>query len=208
MSCPPPGKALQPGCRSDDAAVVAVPELEVLAGVARDVVEVGLGHLAHGLGGDAHHERAGGHHLAGRHHGPGPDLGVVFDDGAGEDDGADPDADVVADGAGVHDGAMADGHALADDARVLGGDVHHRVVLHVGVAADADVVVLVAAHDREGPDAHTLGQLHVADDQRGGIDPGLRMDARRAARHRADRHATRTATPGWSFSMKTPLTCV
>ena len=38
--------------------------------------------------------------------------------------------------------AVADGHALADDAGRLRLDVHDRVVLHVGVAADADVLAL------------------------------------------------------------------
>ena len=72
------------------------------------------------------------------------DMGVVLDDRAGEDDGPDADAHVVADRAAVHDGAMADRHALADDAGRLRHDVHDRVVLHVGVAADADVLAFVA----------------------------------------------------------------
>ena len=90
---------------------------------------------------------------------------------------------------------------LADDARLLGRDVHDRVVLHVGVAANADVLAFVAAHDREGPDARPLGQLHVADDERGGIDPRAGMDPRLVAGYRADRHATTLAARNAAISV-------
>src|SRR5688500_6661672 len=170
-----------------------MPQLHVLARVAADVLQLGLAHLPHGLGGHAHHERARRHHLARRHHGPRAHLGVVLDHRAREHDGADPDAHVVADGARVHDAPVADGDALTDDARKVGGHVQDGIVLHVGVASHADVVVLVAAHDREGPDADALGELDVADDEGGGIDPRARVNLRHAAGHGADGHRAASA---------------
>src|SRR5688572_4235027 len=69
------------------------------------------------------------------------------------------------------------------------GVVQDRVVLDVGVATDLHVIVLVAAHDGEGPDRRALVDLHVADHLRRDVDVGARMDARRAARDRADHRA-------------------
>src|SRR5262245_47870078 len=80
---------------------------------------------------------------------------------------------------------MADRHPLADDAREVRVNVDHAVVLHVGVAPDADGLAVVAPHDGERPDAGPLGDLDVADDERGGIDPGPGMDLRRMRRRRA-----------------------
>src|SRR5439155_7376377 len=64
------------GARSA-ATVVPVPQLEILAGVAADVLQLLLAHLAHRLGGHAHHEPAGLHHLARRHERAGADLRAV-----------------------------------------------------------------------------------------------------------------------------------
>src|SRR5688572_16697247 len=165
-----------------------MPQVHVFARVAPDVFELRLAHLPYGLGGHAHHQGSRGYHLVGRHHRPCPHLRVVLDDGAREHDGADADAHVVADGARVHHAAVTDGDALTDDAGKVRRDVEHGVVLHVGITSHADVVVLVTAHDGEGPDAHAFRELDVADDEGGGIDPGPRVDARHAAGHGADRH--------------------
>src|SRR5262249_57530812 len=93
----------------------------------------------------------------------------------------DADADVIHDRAGVDDAAMSDGHVGSHDAREFRGDVEHGVVLDVGVAAERDVVVLVAAEDGERPHAGPLFDGDVADDLSGGIDPRARMHARGAA---------------------------
>src|SRR5207244_4321627 len=85
------------------------------------------------------------------------DLGTVHDDGA------DSDQRPVADVAAVQDDAVADSDAVADDGREAARvDVDHRVVLDVGVRADADLLD-VAAHDRSVPDAGPRAEDDVAD---------------------------------------------
>src|SRR5205823_4946461 len=175
-------------------AVVALPQLQVLDRVALDVRDLLRAHLADRLRRHAHHQPAGGHELTRRHQGAGADLRTVLDDGARQHDGADADAHVVADAAGVDDAPVADGDAVADDARQIGRDVEHRVVLHVGVAPDVDVIVLVTAHDRARPDRRALLDDDVADHLRGGIDPRAWMDPRRAAGHGPDHRRGSAAT--------------
>src|SRR5262249_26896230 len=63
----------------------------------------------------------------------------------------------------VDDGAMADRDEVADDARELPRHVQHGVVLHVRVAAERDIVVLIPAQNREGPDRGAGPDRHVAD---------------------------------------------
>src|SRR5439155_12330681 len=106
---------------------------------------------------------------------------------------ADADAHVVHDGAGVDDAAMADGDARSDDARELGRDVEHRVVLDIGVPAERDVVVLVAPEHAEGPDARSLLDRHVADDLRRRVDVRALVDARLPPGHLADHGAAAPA---------------
>src|SRR5262245_37642528 len=100
-------------------AVVPVPELDVVARVLQNVLELGGVHLADRLGRNAHDEPARRHDLAGRHQRPGADLGALLDDRAVQDDRADADAHIVHDPAGVDDGAMANGDEVTDDAREL-----------------------------------------------------------------------------------------
>src|SRR5262249_12124772 len=137
-------------------AIIALPEVEILDGVALDVLDLLRPHLPHGLGRHAHHEPARRHDFALRHERAGRDLRAVLGDGARQHDGTDADANVVADPAGVHHAAMTDGDAIADDAWKLGRHVEHRVVLHIRVPADVHVVVLIAAHHGERPDRGAL----------------------------------------------------
>ena len=163
------------------AAVVAVPQLEILARVAFDVLQLVGAHLANGLGGDAHHQPSGRHDLPGRHERARADLGTLLDDRAREHDGADADAHVVHDRARVDHGAMADGHAGAHDAGELGSDVQDRAVLRVGIPAELDVVVLVAPQDRERPHAGALLDDDVPDHLGRRIDVRVGGDAGSAA---------------------------
>src|SRR6185436_19515852 len=158
-----------------DAAVVAVPEIDVFDGVEADVGDLLVRHLAHGLGGHAHDQPARGHHLALRHHRAGADLGILLHHRPGEHHRPDADAHVVHDGAGMHHAAMPDGHAGPHDAGELGRDVEHGVVLDIGVAAQAHVVVLIAAQDAEGPDAGALLDGHIADHLRRDVHEGAGM---------------------------------
>jgi len=163
-----------------------VPELDVVARILQNVLELGGVHLADRLGRDAHDEPARRHDLAGRHQRTGADLGALLHDRAVQDDRADADAHVVHDPARVDDGAVADRDEVADDARELGRHVQHGVVLHVRVAAERDVVVLVAAQDGEGPDRGAGLDRHVADHGGLRVDVGVGIDPRPAARHLAD----------------------
>jgi hypothetical protein len=163
-----------------------VPELDVVARVFQDVLELVGVHLADGLGRDAHDKPARRDDLAGRHQRAGPHLGALLHDRAVEHDGADADAHVVHDPAGVDDGAMADRDEVADDARELRRYVQHGVVLHVRVAAERDVVVLVAAQDGEGQDRGAGPDRHVADHGGLRVDVGVGIDSRPASGHLAD----------------------
>src|SRR5207302_4640629 len=139
--------------------VVAAPEIDVFAGVASDILQLLGAHLPHGLGGHAHHEPPRGDHLARRHERARADLGALFHDGAVQDDGADADAHVGHDRTGVHDRAVADRDVIADDARIARRDVQDGGVLDVRIPPEPDVVVLVAAQHRAGPDARPASMI-------------------------------------------------
>src|SRR5215470_1733256 len=160
------------------AAIVTVPEVEIVLGVAEDVLQLRFVHLPDGLGGHAHDEPACRYHLALRYQRPRPDLRAFLHHGAGEDDCPDADADVIHDGAGVNDAAMPDGDVGSHDAWEFRRDVEDRVVLDVGVAAKGDVVVLVSAEHGERPHARSLLDGDVADDLSGRINPRAGMHAR------------------------------
>src|SRR3989441_4096376 len=168
------------------APVVAVPELDVVAGVFQDVFQLGGVHLPHGLGRHAHDEPAGGHDLPGRHQRARTDLRPFLDHRAIEDDGADADAHVVHDPAGVDDRAEADRDVVADDARELQRHVQHRTVLDVRVPSEGHVVVLVAPQHGEGPDGRAGRDRHVADHGRLRVDVRVGIDAWPASRKLAD----------------------
>src|SRR5262249_38872884 len=172
--------------------VVAVPQLDVVARVPLDVLELVRAHPAHGLGRHAHDQPACRHHLARRHQRAGADLSAFLDDGAIEHHGSDADTSVVLHGAGVNDGAVADRHAGAHDARMFRRDMEDGAVLHVGVPTETHEVVLVTAQHGHGPHAGARFDRHVADDLGGLVHERRRIDPRRAAGNAAD-HATSPA---------------
>src|SRR5262249_32269632 len=101
-------------------------------------------------------------------------------------------ARVVLHGPCRHAGAVAGRHASAHDARMLRRDVEDGAVLHVRVATEPHVVVLVAAQHGHGPHARARFDRHVADDLGRLVHERRRIDARRAAGNAAD-HATSPA---------------
>src|SRR5262249_54350674 len=109
-------------------AVVAMPEIQIVFGVAADVLQLRFVHLPEALGGPAQAAPPCRYHLALRHERPRADLGAFLHHGAGEDHRPDADADVVHDGAGVDDAAMPDGDVGSHDAREFRRDVEHGVV--------------------------------------------------------------------------------
>src|SRR6185312_2355833 len=84
------------------------------------------------------------------------------------------DEGIVFERAGMDQRHVADGDVLADDDAF----VHHRIVLHIRVAADADTPAVAAQHHAV-PDAGILADLDVADQRRVLGDPRRRMNLRR-----------------------------
>jgi hypothetical protein len=82
------------------------------------------------------------------------------------DQALDADQAVVADDAAVQHGEMADRDIATEGQQDAGVGVQDGAVLHVGVFADGDDVVVAAHHDVE-PDAGVLLQNHRTDD--GGV---------------------------------------
>ena len=70
-----------------------------------------------------------------------------------------------------------DRHVVADEARQILGEMHHGVVLDVGVAANNDPVD-VAAQDGVVPDAGMIADFHIANDAATRRDKGAGMNAR------------------------------
>lgn len=112
-----------------------------------------------------------------RHQRARADQRMFLDHRAIEHDRTHADQHRIFDGAGVNDGFVADGDVAADaggeaaefGVRAVVTDVDHGAVLDVGARADADEID-VAAHDRGRPDGHIVAQVHVADDDGGGVD--------------------------------------
>src|SRR5438034_9801860 len=100
--------ARRPGRSSSAEPVVAVPELEILARVPANVLQLLFFHLADGLGGHAHDQPARGNDLALGHEGARADLCAFLHHRAREHYRPDADPHVVHDGAGVHHATVAD----------------------------------------------------------------------------------------------------
>ena len=122
------------------------------------------------LAGHAHHHAVRRHFRAFRHHRAGGDHRASSDPRAIQHDRADADQALVFDGAAVQHRQMPHRDAIADVQRKQPGvAMQHRIVLNVGLVADADGVD-VAARGDVGPDAGALADCHVSDHLGAGID--------------------------------------
>lgn len=149
-----------------------MPPLDVVVRSFADQLDVAVLDLADHLAGRAEHQRVVGNFFVFRDQAVGADDAVLADLRAGQDDGADGDQCVVADDAAVQHAHVADAHIVAERAGVAGIGMQHAAVLHLGVLADRDQLVVAADH-AVPPDAGVLLQDHLADGDRVGGDPGF-----------------------------------
>ena len=75
---------------------------------------------------------------------------------------------------------MPDGHVRANDRRLVLVGMDHGIVLDVTAFADLDAVHVATQHRAE-PDGRTFGDAHVADEDGGRRDEGVRCDLRSLA---------------------------
>src|SRR5262249_43914703 len=147
-------------------------ELDV---VPRALAQVGLlivGQRPLHPGGRAYRKHAGRDLRARRHQRAGRDQRAFADLRAVHHDRADADQRAVPDRAAVKYDMVADRHTLAHHRRPAARvDVDDRVVLDVGVGADANLLD-VGADDRAVPDAGAIADHDVADHHRLVSDPG------------------------------------
>ena len=91
--------------------------------------------------------------------------------------GAHADERALLDDAALELGRVADGRVLLDQGGQVFGAVDDHVVLDVGALADTDRR-LVRSQDRAEPHAGAFFDFHVADEDRGGCDVGVRVHLR------------------------------
>jgi len=153
---------------------------------------VGIGEGLDGLSGDACVEIAGLElHAFGDESASG-NKRFVGDFGVVKDDASHADQDAVTDFAAVDDGAVADGNFTADfKGRFLIGAMENSAILDVRAVADADIMH-IAPNDDMVPDAAGLADYHIADDDSGLGEEGVRSDLGDFSEERADdRHIQR-----------------
>ncbi len=104
-----------------------------------------------------------------------------------EQDRAHADQAAFAHCGGMNDDAMADGDALADFHRLAGIGMDDALVLHIGIFADGDPVIVAAQHRAE-PDAGAFLHPHAADQHRIGRDEAIGIEFRHDPVNGVERH--------------------
>src|SRR6185312_921855 len=162
------------GFAARSAAAIFFRQFDVVRGALAHLVIIAVLEFAHEFGGTAGPELALGDALPRRHQGTGRDHRALLHHDAVHHGRRHADEAVVFERAGVDQRHVTDGDVLADDDAF----VHHRIILHIRVAADADAAAVAAQHHAV-PDAGILADLDVADQRRVLCDPRRRMDLRR-----------------------------
>jgi hypothetical protein len=136
-----------------------------------------VGQLANDPSRRTAHQRSIGDHLAFRNERVGADQAVLANDGPVQHDGVDADQRTLANGTAMEHHLVADGYVGTDIERHAVVSVKDRAVLHIGVVADRDRVV-VAAQDGAEPDVHVTSKPNIPDD--GGVfgDPDSLLQLR------------------------------